>query len=343
MGKVLDFFANKKNKVFLVTCLYVHVTSLLFYAYYEAPYLAITNAISSTIYVVLLIADKSGSDRNIMIAFIEIIFFSVVCEMLTVGTYGFIFYTLGMVAVIFHLVSATKAKRAFLQLLAIIGTFLIYGVNITGFIPIKGIAKDLSEFKAFIVASNLVVTVSTMVYVSFLYIIEQEKNKALLEYNINHDQLTGLYNRRFFYTAIETIRKSTRLFSLAMVDLDNFKRINDTYGHECGDEVLKALSGVFTESLGENDIAVRWGGEEFILFMPGIDVKEAEGRLEHMLEKIRACKVRFEDKTVTFTATIGLASCDDPLKYEQVINEADQNLYYGKNNGKNRIVTHVPK
>jgi hypothetical protein len=145
MGKVLDFFANKKNKVFLVTCLYVHVTSLLFYAYYEAPYLAITNAISSTIYVVLLIADKSGSDRNIMIAFIEIIFLSVVCEMLTVGTYGFIFYTLGMVAVIFHLVSTTKTKRALLQLLAIIGTFIIYGVNITGYIPIKSIAYSLSD------------------------------------------------------------------------------------------------------------------------------------------------------------------------------------------------------
>ena len=132
-----------------------------------------------------------------------------------------------------------------------------------------------------------------MVYVSYLYITEQEQNRAILEYNINHDQLTGLYNRRYFYSAIETITRSTGEFSLAMVDLDNFKKINDTYGHEFGDAVLKDLSDILMSSMGESDIAVRWGG-------------------------------------------------DDLQKYEQVINTADQMLYYGKNNGKNRIIKEMP-
>ena len=342
MSKIFDFLANKKNTVFLSTCLYVHVTSFMYYLYYGATYLAITNAISTVIYIILLITAKPGSDRNIMIAFVEIMIFSVICEILTVGSCGFIYYPLGMVAVIFHLVSTTRAKRTLLQVMSIIGTFIIYLIDMTDYVPIKNIATDLGYHKHFIVFSNLLLALITMVYVSYLYITEQEQNRAILEYNINHDQLTGLYNRRFFYSAIETIKRSTKEFSLAMVDLDNFKKINDTYGHEIGDAVLKDLSDILMSSMGENDIAVRWGGEEFILFMPGTDIDSAEKKLEKMQSSIREHQVNFAGKSISFTATIGLAAGDDLQEYEQVINTADQMLYYGKNNGKNRIVKEIP-
>ena len=342
MSKVFDFLANKKNTVFLSTCLYVHVTAFMYYMYYGATYLAIVNVLSSALYIILLITAKSGNERNIMIAFLEIMIYSVICELLTVGSCGFIYYPLGMVAVIFHLVSTTRAKKTLLQVMSIIGTFIIYLIDITNYVPIKNIAIDLGYHKPFIVFANLLVTVITMVYVSYLYITEQEQNRAILEYNINHDQLTGLYNRRYFYSAIETIKRSTKEFSLAMVDLDNFKKINDTYGHEVGDAVLKDLSEILMSSMGENDIAVRWGGEEFILFMPGADIDSAEKKLEKMQTKIREHQVNFAGKSISFTATIGLACGDDLQKYEQVINTADQMLYYGKNNGKNRIIKEIP-
>ncbi|MBP3826097.1 MAG: GGDEF domain-containing protein [Butyrivibrio sp.] len=342
MSKIFDFLANRKNIVFLSTCLYVHVTSFMYYLYYGATYLAIVNAISSVLYIILLITAKSGSERNIVIAFSEIMIYSVICEFLTVGSCGFIYYPLGMVAVIFHLVSTTRAKKTLLQVMSIIGTFIIYLIDITNYVPIKNIAIDLGYHKPFIVFSNLLVTVITMVYVSYLYITEQEQNRAILEYNTNHDQLTGLYNRRYFYSAIETIKRSTKEFSLAMVDLDNFKKINDTYGHEFGDAVLKDLSEILMSSMGENDIAVRWGGEEFILFMPGTDLDSAEKRLEKMQDRIRNHQVTLGGKSVSFTATIGLASGNNLLKYEQVINTADQMLYYGKSNGKNRIIKEIP-
>ncbi len=320
----------------------MHVTAFMYYLYYGATYLAIVNALSSTLYIILLITAKSGRERNIMIAFSEIMIYSVICELLTVGSCGFIYYPLGMVAVIFHLVSTTRAKKTLLQVISIIGTFIIYLIDITNYVPIKNIAIDLGYHKPFIVFANLLVTVITMVYVSYLYITEQEQNRAILEYNTNHDQLTGLYNRRYFYSAIETIKRSTKEFSLAMVDLDNFKKINDTYGHEVGDAVLKDLSEILMNSMSENDIAVRWGGEEFILFMPGTDMNSAEKMLEKMLESIREHQVNFAGKSINFTATIGLASGNDLQKYEQVINTADQMLYYGKNNGKNRIIKEIP-
>ncbi len=131
MSKVFDFLANKKKNVFLCTCLYVHVTSFIYYMYYGATYLAIVNAISSVLYSILLITVKKYSERNTIIAFAEIMVFSVICELLTVGSCGFIYYPLGMVAVIFHLVSTTRAKRTLLQVASIIGTFIIYLIDIT--------------------------------------------------------------------------------------------------------------------------------------------------------------------------------------------------------------------
>ncbi len=127
-----------------------------------------------------------------------------------------------------------------------------------------------------------------------------------------------------------------------MVDLDNFKKINDTYGHEFGDAVLKDLSDILRNSMTENDIAVRWGGEEFILFMPGTDINSAEKKLEKMQNTIREHQVKLGDNSINFTATIDLASGNDLMKYEQVINTADQMLYYGKNHGKNCIIKDIP-
>ncbi len=339
MTKILDLLSNRKNTAFLVTCLYVHFTSFLYFLYLGAIPLAVTNVCSSLIYILLIATHREPHSRNIMIAYIEIIAFSVTCEFITIGNCGYIFFPLGMVAVIFHLVQTDKVKRVLLQMFGIAGAFLTLFQIETDFEPLPSLAVDLGKHRVFVAFWNLLVAVITMVYVSFLYIAEQEKNKAILEYNMNHDQLTGLYNRRFFYSAIGTINKTARNYSLAMADLDNFKKINDTYGHEFGDEVLKALSDIFKKHLEENDIAVRWGGEEFILFMPGTDPDHAFKRLESILEEIRAQKIKTGNTTVTFTATIGLSSGEDPASYEQVIARADQNLYYGKYHGKNRIIT----
>ena len=99
MSKMLQVFAKAKNTVFLSTCLYVHVTAFLYYLYLRADTLSAINFLSCLIYIGLLFW-KRNSDRSIVIAHFEIIFFSIVCELLSVGTLGFMYYPMGMVAVI---------------------------------------------------------------------------------------------------------------------------------------------------------------------------------------------------------------------------------------------------
>ena len=208
MSKMLQVFAKAKNTVFLSTCLYVHVTAFLYYLYLRADTLSVINFLSSLIYIALLLW-KRNSDRSIVIAHFEIIVFSIVCELLSVGTLGFMFYPMGMVAVIFYLVSLDKIKKLLLQLGGIVATIVVFLIDIRDVTISCNFVVEVGDGRNIIIFSNLLVMLINMVYVSFLYMAEQERNKEVLEYNINHDQLTGLYNRRFFYAAIDLVKETS--------------------------------------------------------------------------------------------------------------------------------------
>jgi diguanylate cyclase (GGDEF)-like protein len=169
----------------------------------------------------------------------------------------------------------------------------------------------------------------------------------LVEYNnqlekmANTDILTGLYNRRKAMEYMETMVKGSEKcngFSLCICDIDFFKKVNDTYGHDFGDEVLKMVSGIFREETKDNGFAARWGGEEFLLLFPGCNGDDAYMRLEAIRRKVRDTKVCKAGKEVGVTMTFGLAEYDFSGGLEATIKEADQKLYMGKENGRNMVV-----
>jgi len=338
MGKIIRALADTKNRVFLSTCLCVHVAYLSFFWYSGATALAVLNAISASIYVTLLVSKSRDKDVSIVIAFFEILVFSMITETLLHEGMGFIFYSLGMVAVIFYLVELDKYKIMILQLFGILATIAIFFIDTKDITVEIGPQVDFSQEKNVILFVNILVALGNMLYVSLLYIDEQEKNKATLEYNMNHDQLTGLYNRRFFYSHVKQEDENPENYAIAMIDIDNFKKINDNYGHKTGDAALVSLSMILQQLSSPKDVVVRWGGEEFIIFMPETDEKMAYEKLLKIQDAVRNNKTVDEDQVVSFTVTIGLAVHDDLADYEKVINDADLKLYEGKNNGKNKIV-----
>ncbi len=338
MSKILDYVVDKKKTVFLINCMYVHVSSFFYFLFYGAYTLCWINAVSIVIYVFLMLYAKRNSDRVMAISHIEIIVFSIICEMMTEGNFGFLFFTLSMVAVIFCLPDISKSKKLFLQFLAVLGTFTIFFLSTFKVCPLPDFRINMDAQKDFILFWNIWAAMGNIIFVSFIFMAEQEKNKSALEYNMNHDQLTGLYNRRFLYSALDSTNHTLPVYSIAMVDLDDFKRINDTYGHEIGDRVLVALSDILKTSVGPDDILVRWGGEEFIVYMPGTDKDAGYEKLSEILNRIREYRLIESDEAISFTATMGLATGTSLNNYEQLIDEADQKLYYGKKNGKNRIV-----
>jgi len=149
------------------------------------------------------------------------------------------------------------------------------------------------------------------------------------------DSLTKLYNRRYFLEKINLLIANNTTFSLMLFDIDNFKRINDTYGHNAGDLVLTSIAHIFKLILREEDIISRWGGEEFMVCLPNYDVDTAIKVAEKLRLEISKFDFVYEGQHIKCTITGGLAQYDSSLCIEKNITKIDAALYIGKSNGKN--------
>ncbi|MBC3268752.1 diguanylate cyclase [Pseudomonas sp. SWRI81] len=165
--------------------------------------------------------------------------------------------------------------------------------------------------------------------------LEEQRQKALI------DPLTGLPNRAAWSERLEhEIRQWQQhgnTLSLAMLDLDHFKRINDSYGHLAGDKVLKIIATVLRKRLRGSDFIARFGGEEFVLLLPATPPAAGAKLLETLRAAIEACPFHFKGERVTITISMGLASFRVGEHSDMVLKRADQALYRAKNAGRNRV------
>lgn len=159
------------------------------------------------------------------------------------------------------------------------------------------------------------------------------------------DRLTGLYNRHHFQTALERevayLRKRETISSaLLLIDVDHFKRVNDTYGHEAGDQVLREVAGTIAAVTRHNDVLGRWGGEEFALLVRGLDVAPAALVAERLRKRVKALAISVADTTIGLTISIGVAAVHDPgcASAADVMRAADKCLYRAKREGRDRVV-----
>ncbi|HBN56463.1 MAG TPA: hypothetical protein DD414_06775 [Lachnospiraceae bacterium] len=173
----------------------------------------------------------------------------------------------------------------------------------------------------------------------------QEMEGKLIDYNrklmkqANTDTLTGLYNRRrtMEYLANLLATADTQI-SICLCDIDHFKRVNDTYGHNMGDVVLKTLSETFQKRLPPDTFISRWGGEEFLLIFPRLNGDEAITALETLRQKIRDLTFDGGFENFTVSLTYGLVEYDYHSDITTLLKEADEKLYVGKEGGRDQIV-----
>lgn len=163
--------------------------------------------------------------------------------------------------------------------------------------------------------------------------LKEEKQRA------DTDGLTGLYNRRYFNEKIEelvyeTLQKPGSNLSLILLDVDNFKKYNDTFGHPAGDQLLKKLARVVTEAVRDNDIVARYGGEEVVVIL-----KDADNRLAlQIAERVRYSVEQIIDLNCPVTVSLGVGTLPDYAKDgKSLLDFTDQSLYSAKHNGKNRV------
>ena len=179
-------------------------------------------------------------------------------------------------------------------------------------------------------------------YVFSLTDITKFKEKSnILEYQASHDKLTGLFNRNKFDEIFSKEIKRTKRYknelSVIIFDIDNFKMVNDTYGHQIGDEVLKDISKIALDNVREQDITTRWGGEEFFILLPQTNLSGAI----IVANKIRTSTENhiFTEKSIKITVSFGVAEfCIESDDEKTIISKVDKLLYEAKRTGKNKVM-----
>ena len=173
---------------------------------------------------------------------------------------------------------------------------------------------------------------------------EIKKSQVELKLLSITDPLTALYNRRYFDTSAQDIlkvsKKMEQNLSIIMMDIDFFKKVNDTYGHTVGDGVLIKLAGKLKEISRENDVVCRYGGEEFIILLPKTDLESAVTLAEKIREECSHISIMSDQNEVFFfTLSLGVSEVDtkNDIDIKVAINKADEALYDAKNSGKNRV------
>lgn len=159
---------------------------------------------------------------------------------------------------------------------------------------------------------------------------------------VERDALTELFNRRSGGRKLQQLAAKSAAknipYCLAIGDIDFFKKVNDTYGHDCGDVVLKNIADQMRAHMFHNGFVARWGGEEFLIVFEHMNLIQARESLEDLLNKIRAFENKYDDEIIKVTMTFGLVP-GDTEDIRHLITSADEKLYEGKTSGRNRIIS----
>lgn len=158
------------------------------------------------------------------------------------------------------------------------------------------------------------------------------------------DELTGLSNRRDIIEKLKDevsrFERTGHVFSVLMADVDHFKKINDTYGHECGDYTLKKIGSTFLNNTQKRDVVARWGGEEFLIFLPETGVEQALKTAERLRLAIEKNDIRYGEGIIKITTSFGAAAYHKGQTIDELIKRSDISLYQAKKQGRNRVVNH---
>ncbi len=257
--------------------------------------------------------------------------------------------TLALVAYMIMLILSAKKPPENVLIPAIITftiIFMVQGLDFTYFN-----IKNAFPNKFYLIHYSIYSATSLIVLVFVSFVVQKKTNRfqakaaqknAYLSFSAGHDALTKILNRRKATQIISDFATKPEysgiIFTTAIFDIDFFKKVNDTYGHDCGDIVLKNIAGLVQRSLPDNTIFARWGGEEFLIIFIGTP-DNAAAVLEDIRSKIEDRTFKYLDKFLKITITIGMSSHEKPTKFAQMLIEADNNLLEGKRTGKNRVVT----
>ena len=260
-------------------------------------------------------------------------------------TFGFALYKLAIVPVLYYMIYMTKSisnSKRYALFYAIINGMIT--LMIRGYMyHRKPIYRYEGKTAFYISFFNHVVCFAFVIIFSTLFILELTRSREKLEkqaeelkHLADYDELTKLRNRRSMLDIWKRLGRND--YCVVMGDIDDFKKINDTYGHENGDDVLKLVANSMQEAIDSIDYVSRWGGEEFLMIVFG-NLAYALKVIDKVQRELKNANLIVEGQRVEVTMTFGISECAGEQKgdIDELIRQADRRLYIGKHSGKNCI------
>ena len=316
---------------------------MLLYGYYAFA------AFPAGVFIIYGIAFYLTYSSHTVLAFFLVLLMMVSWMFVSTDLYGWYTgaqYAVGILLVfIFNSSYLTLRKKLILMALLMGIGCVIYTLGIAGK-PVFLLSLSQNVIQE---SMNMLATFSSIALITTIFSHSQlESERKLINYNkeMTHqaetDALTGLMNRRAGEKYFEEIRKRALregfFVNVVMGDIDFFKKVNDTYGHDAGDEVLKALADLFREFMNERGEVARWGGEEFLFVMVGMNGDDAFYMLENLCKKIAKQTIHAGEQDLHVTMTFGIEECGREQSMEDALEAADRKLYMGKARGRNQVV-----
>lgn len=326
------------NGLFLL----IHIVLLIFFSHFHIHAMVYINVVSVLLYLSgFFLIYKNWLAVFVHLMGIEVILHMVIAAMLLGTGYGFQICLFGIVCLFFYsdYFSMKKDEKGVhgmqLSLAALAGYIIsyLYSWNVK---PVYVINQTVEHVCFLLIAAFTFAVVIMAVRIMTIYAVNSENQ---LVKKAEFDALTGLPNRYSMLDDMEKImnREDVQNYWLAMIDIDNFKSINDTYGHNIGDEVLVMLAKTLTKN--HEIMPCRWGGEEFLIVgQKDRDGEVPVGLLEDIRHTVRAADMKADGKFFHITITMGVAEYEKEHSLEEWVEVADKKLYVGKYNGKNRVV-----
>ncbi len=333
----------------LVACLAAHALYLTLFALAEIHSMVIFNIGSVSFYALLIIfAPKFKEKLNFVYASMAEIILHAVAATIYVGLKPDFCMFLLMIIPLAFLVPNKKKNIPFVIMFISVPSYgiLRYIYLIPG--RERYNMNDSSYTTVFYVI-NILVGSFVLIYVAIIFTYMRYYNdcKARVQNEqlrtlASTDPLTKLNNRREMGRILNDIVNLSRVYGndyiVGICDIDDFKKVNDSYGHDMGDDVLSDVAKVIQDSLPADGYAARWGGEEFLFVLPGSGMEEGIFCANNIVSNIRKQRFKTDDAEFSVTMTIGICEGHPGNNIEKVISQADSRLYIGKQSGKNRVV-----
>ena len=331
----------------------VHVYLVILFSYYRVIPLILFNIASVACYGYCIHTIKYGYKKDLaktfFLTYLEIILHSFTATICIGWSFGFPQYIIGLIPFGYYICMSmidSNKKYYIGTMMGVVAAFSFIACRILYLFvgPLYQMSVSPGA-EAAIYIFNSICNFFLLFLVTMIFIIDMQAvtvklhdQNILLDNMASTDPLTGLYNRRSMQPFLDHAVKSDDPFCLVMCDIDSFKKVNDTYGHDFGDIVIKDITEIIHREVGTHGYVCRWGGEEFLFLYNG-KLDDTLPVAESIRQKIEKHVFTDQKTSINCTITMGIATYRPDTPVEKTIKHADDRLYYGKQNGKNRVVS----